>query len=142
MQESSIYPEVRKFIAEKVARGDVVVIDWLTHEIVSSKAAITGTDTEFYRICAFTHVKDVVKRCIGKYDGQPKTDRQLTLDGFEHLQVAYTVMRDDQIVLVPVDQMTDEEIEARAKEYEAMALGCRAHARELRSYKSARRDAA
>lgn len=138
MSETSIYGEVRKFIADKIANGETVVVEWLTHEIVASKPDIEGSDTEFYRVCAFTHVKDVVKRCVGKYDAKPVTDQQLTLDGFEHLQVAYTVERNKQIVLVPVDQLTDEEIEARAREYEQMAISCRAHARELRSYKSAR----
>lgn len=94
MSETSIYPEVRKLIADKIDRGDVVVIDWLTHEIISSKAGIEGPDVEFYRVCAFTHVKDVVKRCVGKYDAKPSTDRQLVLSGFEHLQVAYSLMRE------------------------------------------------
>lgn len=142
MQESSIYPEVRKIIADKVHQGEVVVIDWLTHEIISSKDGISGSDLDFYRVCAFTHVKDVVKRCVGKYDSKPTTDRQLTLDGFEYLQVAYTVARDEQIVLVPVNQLSDDEIEARAKAYDDMADGCKAHARELRSYKRIRRQAA
>lgn len=138
MAETSIYPEVRKIIADKIDNGEVVIIDWLTHEIIAGKAGIEGPDTEFYRVCAFTHVKDVVKRCVGKYDAKPSTDRQLVLSGFEHLQVAYSLMRCGEIVLVPVDQMTDEEIEARAKEYEAMAVGCRAHARELRNYRRER----
>lgn len=138
MSETSIYSDVRKFIADKVANGEIVVVEWLTHEIVSSKSDIEGADTEFYRVCAYTHVKDVVKRCVGKYDAKPVSDQQLTLDGFEHLQVAYTVERNAQIVLVPVNQLTDAEIEARAQEYERMAISCRAHARELRSYKAAR----
>lgn len=138
MSETSIYPEVRKIIADKIEAGEVVVIDWLTHEIIAGKDGIEGPDTEFYRVCAFIHVKDVVRRCVGKYDSKPATDRQLTLPGFDHLQVAYTVMRHGDIVLVPVDQLTNEEIEARALEYEAMAEGCRAHARELRSYRRER----
>jgi hypothetical protein len=138
MSETSIYGDVRKFIADKVANGEIVVVEWLTHEIISSKSDIDGGDTEFYRVCAYTHIKDVVKRCVGKYDSKPVLDQQLTLDGFEHLQVAYTVERDAQIVLVPVNQLTDDEIEARAKEYERMALSCRAHARELRAYQAAR----
>jgi hypothetical protein len=142
MNETSIYGEVRKIISDKIADGKVVVVDWLTHEIIGSKAAIEGADIEFYRVCAFTHVKDVVKRCVGKYGAKPETDAQLVLSGFEHLQIAYSVMRNGDIVLVPVDQLTDDEIDARAFEYDQMAKGCRDHARELRSYKRARRSAA
>lgn len=134
MADTSIYPEVRKFIADKIANGEQVVVEWLTHEIIRKKADISGDDTDFYRVCAYTHVKDVVKRCVGKYDAVCKADDQLVLDGFEHLQVAYTVNRKGIVVLVPVDQLSDEEIEARAVEYEQMALGCIAHAKELRSY--------
>ena len=47
MSETSIYPEVRKIIADKITNGEVVIIDWLTHEIIASKAGIEGPDTEF-----------------------------------------------------------------------------------------------
>lgn len=142
MAETSVYREVREFIAAKIARGEIVSVDWLTHEIVANKRGISGDDVEFYRVCAFTHVRDVVKRCVGKYDAKPATDVQLVLDGFEHLQVAYTVERRGENVLVPVDQLTDCEIEGRAVEYEKMAKGCLAHAKELRSYGINRRQAA
>ncbi|MER9937452.1 hypothetical protein [Mesorhizobium sp. M0088] len=142
MSETSVYSEVRKIIADKIAAGEIVIVDWLTHEIVAGKPGIEGTDTEFYRVCAYTHVKDLVKRCVGKYDARPETDRQLTLAGFEHLQVAYTVDREGRVTLVPVDQLSDSEIIGRAKAYDLMAEGCRAHARELRSYLRERRSAA
>jgi hypothetical protein len=139
MSDTSITSEVRKFIADKISNGETIVVEWLTHEIVNSKSAIEGEDEPFYRICAYTHVKDVVKRCVGKYDAiSPVTDAQLTLDGFEHLQVAYTVNRNDQILLVPVDQCSDAELSERATEYDRMVKGLRGHARELRSYIAAR----
>jgi hypothetical protein len=138
MKENSIFPEIRKFIADKIASGETIAVDWLTHEIIAKKQDISGDDTEFYRVCAYTHVRDVVKRCVGKYNARTQSDEQLVMDGFEHLQVAYTVQRHDEIVLVPVDQLTAPEIEARAQEYEHMGLGCFAHAKELRSYALAR----
>lgn len=138
MSETSVYREVREYIARKIEDGIVVNVDWLAHEIVANKNRISGEDLEFYTVCAFDKVRDIVKRCVGKYDAKPTTDAQLVLDGFEHLQVAYTVERSGQVVLVPVNQLTDEEIEHRAAEYEKMAVGCRAHARELREYRRAR----
>lgn len=134
MSDTSVSSEVRKFISDKIANGETVVVEWLTHEIVSSKSAIEGEDEPFYRVCAYTHVKDIVKRCIGKYDAKPETDEQLVLDGFEHLQVAYTVRRNDQVTLVPVNQLSDTELQDRAAEYDLMAKGCRSHAREIRTY--------
>lgn len=138
MSETSVYREVREYIADKISQGHIVSVDWLTHDIVRNKSDIEGGDVEFYRVCAFTHVRDVVKRCVGKYDAKPKSDAQLTLDGFEHLQVAYSVERSGQVVLVPVDQLSDEEIELRAAEYDKMARGCIGHAEELRAYRITR----
>jgi hypothetical protein len=142
MAETSVYREVREYISAKISRGEVVMVDWLTHEIVANKSDIEGGDVEFYRVCAFTHVRDVVKRCVGKYDAKPKTEDQLVLDGFSHLQVAYSVERAGQTVLVPVDQLSDAEIDLRAAEYDKMARGCEEHAEELRSYKHSRSQVA
>lgn len=134
MSDQSIYREVREFIADKIGRGDVVIIGWLAVEILASKARIEGEDKDFYHVAAMAHVKNVVKRCVGKFDASPVSDPQLVLDGFDHLQVAYSVERDGQTCLVPVDQLTLSEIEARAAEYDQMASSCRKHAKELRTY--------
>jgi len=142
MVERSIVPEVRHYISEKLARGEVVVVNWLTHEIMARKAGIEGDDADFYRACAYPYVRNIVKNCIGKYSPKTIHDNQLTLDGFGYLQIAYTVRRNDEVVLVPVDMLTDEEIADRVFEYEQMAQGCRAHARELREYALIRRRAA
>ena len=142
MSDTSVTAEVRKFIADKIANGETIVVDWLTHEIINSKGAIEGDDAEFYRVCAYKHIRDVVRACVGKYDAKPITDEQLTLEGFEHLQVAYTGPRGDQIVLVPVNQLTDAELLDRAAEYDVMAKGCKSHAREIRSYVETRAIAA
>lgn len=65
-------------------------------------------------------------------------DKQLEnmamLDGFEHLQTGYTVERDGERVLVPIDVLSDEELASRAAEYDAMAEGCKLHAKEIRAY--------
>lgn len=141
MDENSITSEVRKFIADKIASGVVVHVDYLTAEIINSKDDIDGEDLPFYRTCAHTHVRKIVKKCVGKYDAKRETDRQLTLDGFDHLQVAYTVQREGETVLVPVDQCTDAELLTRATEYVSMAKGCRDHATELHNYVNARAEA-
>ncbi len=134
MSEGSIFTEVRKFIADKIDNGETIVVAWLANEFVSSKSGIEGEDAEFYRECALLQLRDIVRRCVGKYDAKPVTNAQLILKGFEHLQVAYTVPRGAQIVLVPVNQLTDAELLDRAAEYDLMAKGCKAHAREIRSY--------
>lgn len=128
--------EIRKIVRERVDSGIVVRVEWLTQEILSMKDRIEGDDADFYIACGVSFIKDTVKRVIGDY--QPKAaDRQsdqIVMPGFDHLQKAYTVERGGETVLVPVDQLSMEEIEARALELEGMARGCIAHAKELRSY--------
>jgi hypothetical protein len=142
MDDTSVTTEIRKFIADKIASGVIVHVDYLTAEIVGSKDAIDGDDLPFYRVCAHKHVRGIVKSVVSKYDAKTTTDRQLTLAGFEYLQVAYTFNRSGDVVLVPVDLCTDAELTARAFEYVGMAKGCRDHAVEIHKYVEARSSAA
>ena len=127
---------IRKMISDKIDQGQVVSMSWITNEVLQEHGDMHGSDSDFYVICARHYVSDIVKRQIDKYKpGKNYNKEQLTLEGFEHLQQAYTVPREEEkSVLVPVDQLTDEEIELRAQEYEAMAQGNLKHAQELREY--------
>lgn len=132
--QDSIYTEVREFIQSKLAAGVILRADWVTAEIMGSKSEPECEDADFYLICARDKISDTVKRCLGKYKPALVTDDQLKLPGFDHIQQAYPVERSGERLLVPVDLLTAQEIEARASEYDAMAAGCRAHARELRDF--------
>lgn len=135
----SIYTEVRRFVQDRVDTGVITRVEWLTAEYIESKGDVFGGDVPFYRVCALAHVNEVVKKCVGKYDSKPaKSAGQLVLPGFDHLQRAYTVTRDGAVLLVPVDLLTSAELLHRASEYDEMAKGCRAHAREIREFVAAR----
>jgi len=135
MDTPNITAEVRKLIADKTAAGEQTKVPWLTQEVLDRHSDIEGEDAPFYLICARAHIKDIVRACIAKYDTKEATnDKQLVLAGFEHLQIAYTVDRQGEVTLVPVDQLTNAELLARAEEYDGMAKSCRAHAREIRKY--------
>lgn len=139
MEAINIHGEVRKLIADCVARGEVRSVASYVDIVMADHTDIEGEDADFYVICTRHRIKDIVSATIGKFAPKTKqSDAQLVLDGFEHLQVAYTFERMGETVLVPVDQCSDIELAARAAEYEDMASGCRAHARELREYIGAR----
>ncbi|QDP58786.1 MAG: hypothetical protein GOVbin1573_73 [Prokaryotic dsDNA virus sp.] len=134
MERPNITAEVRAFIEDKLANGEIIRVEWVKHEFVMRHDHIEGEDADFYRICAYEHVGRVVKKVIGLYQPKPAGDEQLVLDGFDHLQRAYPVLRDGDRVLVPTDQLTDDELRDRAAEYDAMAEGCRLHAQEIRAF--------
>ena len=139
----SIYTEVRKFVQDRVEAGVITRVEWMTSEYLGTKDQVNGKDVPFYQACAIAHVNEVMKQVVGKYDTKKsRAESQLIFPGFNHMQKAYTVHRDGVRLLVPVDLLLDEELDARAAEYDAMAQGCRDHARELREYKSARKAAA
>lgn len=138
----SIYTEVRKFVQERVEAGVITRVDWLTSEYLGSKDKVEGEDLPFYQTCALAHVNEVVKSVVGKFNPKKTpADEQLIFPGFNHMQKAYTIQRDGIHLLVPVEMLLDEEIEARAAEYDAMAQGCRDHARELREFRATRGSA-
>ncbi len=135
MNEQSVTDEIRKFVADKIDNKEVVIVGWITTEMLERKSRVEGADAPFYLTCARKFIQDVVRRVIGKYNSSPNApDSQIVLPGFEYLQQAYTVDRDDVVTLVPVDMLTDQELIARAKEYEEMAKGCRRHAYEIREF--------
>jgi hypothetical protein len=138
--KTEVTSEIRRLVQDRVDSGIAVRVDWFTQEILTLKCEIEGDDTDFYVACAVGFIKDTVKRCIGDYKPKASSvaDAQMVMDGFDHMQKAYTVDREGETVLVPVQHLTSVEIEGRAAELEAMAKGCIAHARELRAYDQGR----
>lgn len=142
--KTDVTGEIRKIVSERIEQGVLIRAEWLTTEILAMKSHIEGDDADFYVACAIDFIKDTAKRCIGLYAPKPAvlTDAQIIMPGFEHVQRAYTVEREGEVVLVPVQLLTDAEIQGRASELMAMARGCVAHAKELRGYLRNREQAA
>lgn len=138
--KTDVTTEIRRLVQERISGGITIRVEWFTQEILHKKDRIEGDDADFYVACAVDFIKDTVKRCIGEYAPRAATitDKQIVMDGFDHLQKAYTIQRDGEQLLVPVQFLSDAELEARAAEYEAMARGCIAHAKEIRAYSRGR----
>jgi hypothetical protein len=138
MDDTSITSEIHRLIDDKIASGVLVQTHWIAHEVLGQHDDIEGDDADWYRVCTFKEVCRIAKSAIGKYRSDEVTNDQLILPGFTHLCKAYPLSRDAELVLVPVDQCTDDELLTRAAELDKMAKGCVAHARELREYVNAR----
>lgn len=126
--------EIRRMVQDKLDSGVAIRVEWLTTEIIASKDQIDGDDADFYIACGVDFIKKTVKRVIGEFEPKTEQSAQIIMPGFDHLQKAYTVTRNEQVTLVPVTMLTDMELEMRAQEYEAMAKGCLSHAKEIRAF--------
>lgn len=129
-----IRQEVREIIRERINANVLTSADWLTHHVMRSHSDIQGSDADLHVILAHKALSAIVKECVGKYEPKPENTDQDLLPGFDYVQCAYPIERGGVRVLVPTDLLTDDEVEARAIEFEGMARGCIAHAKELRAY--------
>ena len=146
--EKKLTAEVAQLVRRGLLEGRTVQTWWLTNAVAARQLAdrepIGGGDKEFYLISAWRHLREVavrqVRQVLRRYKAEPeaKTDPQIVMPGFERLQRGYLVDREKESVLVPTDQLTDTELDAKANEYGRMAEGCRLHALELHRYRMQR----
>lgn len=130
--------QIARLVGEFIDAGRICDVDLLCSEFLSTKALPGGDDEDFFLFCADTFVRRTARDVVGKLNPKETSSKQFVLDGFEHLQKAYPVARDGRRLIVPLHLMTDEEIDDRAWELDAMAAGCTGHANEMREYKRRR----
>lgn len=127
---------VRKIVNDTAESGAIGHVSFFTAQAMASFGEIEGEGADFFTVCTQETVTKIVKDAVGKYDS-PDSDTPL-LDGFKHLRIAYPVHRAGDHLLVPVDQLTDDEIDARCAQYQEAADGYLAHIEELQTFKSTR----
>lgn len=138
MDEQSIRSEMHKIAQERIDAGEVTSLDHIVITVLDTRNNIEGDDAEFYRVHTFDALKRIAKSVVRKYAPTDTTADELLLPGFKHLCQAYSMMRDGDAAIVPVDLCSDEELIARAVQLDDMAKGCVAHASEIREYVLAR----
>lgn len=138
MDEQSIRSEMHKIAQGRIDAGEVTSLDQIVHTVLDGRQSIEGEDAPFYRVHAFDDLKRIAKSVVGKYAAKDTTADELLLPGFKHLCKAYPMTREGDVVIVPVDMCTDDELKARAAQLDEMAKGCTAHALEIREYILAR----
>lgn len=124
------------------ARTEPVSVPWAVQELINSRGEIVGDGTDFFLLCAREHCNRVVKKVVELFNMQTEEHderaEQMTLDGFEHLRIAYSVERDGERTLVPINQCTAAELLHRAAEFRRQSKGLEAHAREIERYVASR----
>lgn len=134
--------EINEALDDLETRGTPWRASWIAHQICGSHTdgLGTGDHADFWRHCAYEEVRDQVRRCINRRAGdRPNVDDgQLRLPGYEHLQSYYVVRRQEEDLGVPVFDLTDEELDAKAAIYRAMGGACFAHADEIDRFRTLR----
>ena len=139
--------EINATLDDLISRGEAWRAGWVAHAICSdhSSGLAGNDDADFWQWCTYQEVRDQVRRTINARAGdKPETnadDRQLRLPGYQFLQAYYVVRRDEEDIGVPIHDLTDEEVEAKAKQYRAMGAACFGHADDLDRFRSLRRVA-
>lgn len=139
MQRETIRGEISEIVLRRLSEGRPVPVTWVCHEFLNKHNRVEGEDVDLYKLAAYSYARDIAKRVIGKFDTSEETGQMDLLPGEEHIRTAYSIKRGDEFVLVPTEQCSDQELLARANEFERNAKGLRAHARDLRRYVGVRR---
>ena len=123
-----------------------ILPDWITQNVCSRhQAALESAESEedaaFWRFTGYAFTRDLVRRVINETMGPNSGGdaKQRVLPGFEHLQEYYLVKREGDQVGVPIEEMTDAEIDAKMEEHDKMGSAHFAHRDELATYKEQRR---
>jgi hypothetical protein len=147
--EAELRIEIEAEIRARLANRQPVHPAWLTHTICQRHRAGLAVDAEvtdviepedvaFWRFGGYTITRKLATACINGLEADPgdETSAPTTpfLPGFKLLQPQYVVRRDEIDVMVPTEQMTDDEALAKAELYERNSVTLAEHARELRRY--------
>jgi hypothetical protein len=141
MKQQDLINEVDAVVRERTANGESAAMSWIVHAVVGAHPNIAGSDSEWYSLCAYEHIRDTVREVLrGRKadEGSPEPSQADLFPGLARVQLSYTINRDGEQTVVPLEKMTDAEIIAKENELMAMATGALAHARELKAYREAR----
>lgn len=144
MTQPELTREVEAVVEKRLAEKETIPTSWLIHAVVKRFPDLRGADAPFYRLCAFGHVGDTVRavlRARKEKEAEPDAGAGDLFPGLTRVQRAYTITRDDEQTVVPTEDMTDEEIRAKAAELDRFGRGAIKHGEELLKYLKMRRKA-
>lgn len=128
--------EILKQVDRLMERKKVIDANKVTKIICSNHRdeILEGADFSVYNIYSNVRreVRNVISQKLGIDDEQ--ANGQLTIEGFRRVQQYYAITRNGIPLVVPVEQLTDEEVEEKAAWYRKCGLAHFEHADELIAY--------
>ena len=134
---TSLLAEIQAVVDGQLAAGAVVRASWVTQAVVQARGALSGDDAGWYRSRAYESVRaavgELVRRSGGDEDGE--SDAALVLPGFEKLQARYLITREGEACIVPLDDLTEEEMLAKLRQFRRNMAGLQKHYDELDAFR-------
>lgn len=131
MKKSDVLREVAGLVEQLIAEQREKPTAWLVHAIVSAHKK--QTDDEYNDLASYELASNAVRLVTQKYKRGDTDPSQLsfTVDGVERIQEAYIIPRDGVGWFVPIDRLTQGEIDAKLTELAAMRDGAAEHHEQL-----------
>jgi hypothetical protein len=135
LSEHNVMAEIAEIFGEHVSNSKILEKAWIVEKVMKRHP----TDDHWYRCCGYFTVSALLRRVINenKKAEAAGDGRQGVLGKWTYLQKGYFTARGDDAeasTYVPIEDMTDEEIEKKIEEYERMVGGLIGHIQELRRY--------
>ena len=128
ISQKELEAEIVAVIDHQIDTHGKAIADWVMREVIGSKVEAQGDDSDWYKLCAFGHVRSTVRKVIQKYH---PSGNQLTFKGFEYLQRVYSIDRNGESCAIRTELMTEIEMRAKAEQQRKMGEGCFKHAEEI-----------
>jgi hypothetical protein len=113
---------------------------WIAHMICEShkKGLSKSKHAHFWLHCGYAEVRKQVGECISRRTNpaaEAAEEEAPRLPGFSHVREYYSVKRDDEVIGVPVRQLTLQEFDEKIVMLRKRAVTENAHANELEKLK-------
>jgi hypothetical protein len=133
-QLKSLVAEAVDVVEARLRNKEPVKVSWVVQQILAAHP-LPGdlTDREWHIRNDTENVKSAVRRAVQRYDVTETAPEQLEIvaAGYERLQRAYSVTRSGEQQVVPLDELTPFEINAKLAEMVGMKVGLEKHIDEL-----------
>ena len=145
MNRPNLDSEVKQVYEEMIEEHRETPSVWVITEIVNRHPGVEGEDSPWYIDRAYSDVSDAVERYVRRVkasEDQPAVEQEDLFPGYRRLQRRYVVTRSSAQIIVPVEDLTDEEVLSKIQEHKAQAEGHLLHAEELQRFLTERRQSA
>lgn len=117
--------------------GQPITKTWAVHAVRKHMQRPTGDSAWYWLECEALAVDALVAAAIRArrdIEAGAEAPEQIVMPGYERLQKFYSVMREGEQTLVPIDQLSELEVESKKAEFQRNIRGLSIHLDEFADY--------